>query len=263
MNRLPLLALACGLSTAASASAAIFGVDVSNSGQDAINWSTVKSSSNVQFAWAKTTDGVTFNDANASTYIADATAAKFLIGAYHFAEPQANTGASEAAHLISRGNAINAFKNDGLHLLPMLDLESGSSTQHVGSSSLATWAIAWAQGVQAGLGTTRKLPLYINGNYRTILDDDPTNYAKLPQYFELWFAKYSTAPIAADCGPWGTYSLWQYNAGGDTPGIGNVDHDLYEGTLAQFSALYVIPEPTTLAALTLATPLIVTRRKRA
>ena len=79
------------------------GIDVSsyqgsaNSPATNIVWTDVKNSG-VSFAWAKATEGVTFNDADFVFNENHAKAAGVVIGAYHFAHPESNTPMAEASH---------------------------------------------------------------------------------------------------------------------------------------------------------------------
>src|SRR5437016_7492950 len=102
------------------------GVDVS-SYQGTITtaeWTSAKNAEYV-FAWAKATEGLTFNDAQFTNTESTAKAAGVYIGAYHFARydnQQGTSGASsEAAHFWNI--AKNYIKTGGTYLVPMLDLE--------------------------------------------------------------------------------------------------------------------------------------------
>src|SRR6188474_2638725 len=71
------------------------GTDVSHYQSASLNWSSLKSNG-IVFAWAKATEGLTVNDANYTTFQANAKAAGVLIGSYHFAHPELHIGPSGA-----------------------------------------------------------------------------------------------------------------------------------------------------------------------
>src|SRR3954464_10212943 len=98
------------------------GTDVSSYQSASLNWSSLKSNG-IVFAWAKATEGLTVNDADYTTFEANARAAGVLIGSYHFAHPELHIGPAgadqEAAHFWSI--ASNYIKSGGAHLMPTLD----------------------------------------------------------------------------------------------------------------------------------------------
>ena len=79
----------------------------------------------VSFAWAKATEGETYNDSYFTKNMTNARTAGVLIGAYHYAHPDTHIGASganqEAAHFWNI--ASNYIKGSGTYMMPMLDLE--------------------------------------------------------------------------------------------------------------------------------------------
>src|SRR6476620_8733401 len=68
----------------------ILGIDVSGTAQGVINWPQVYASGKV-FAWAKATEGFTFNDSRFTTNMANGSAVGVVMGAYHFARPDNNS----------------------------------------------------------------------------------------------------------------------------------------------------------------------------
>src|SRR6266576_554653 len=95
------------------------GTDVSHYQGASLNWATLKSTG-IVFAWAKATEGLTVNDANYTTFQANAKAAGVLIGSYHFAHPELHIGPAgadqEAAHFWNI--ASNYIKSGGAYLMP-------------------------------------------------------------------------------------------------------------------------------------------------
>src|SRR5690348_14548531 len=114
------------------------GIDVSH-WQGTINWASVASSGK-KFAFQKATEGTNYIDPTVGTNTAGAQANGVLVGVYHFAHPDTNSAAAEAAYFLS--NAANYIKPGFLQ--PVLDLEDGSS---LGKAALSTWAATWCDTV--------------------------------------------------------------------------------------------------------------------
>src|SRR5690348_15977944 len=73
------------------------GIDISDYQSSSINWSTLKNTYGVSFAWAKATEGGSSSGGgNFFSYAANAKAAGVYIGAYHYARYDLNGGASGA-----------------------------------------------------------------------------------------------------------------------------------------------------------------------
>ena len=97
------------------------GIDVSHN-NGTINWSQI--SVNKVFAWAKATEGYTFNDPNFSTNMVNGSNAGVVMGAYHFARPDNNTAVDEANHFVS---IAGSYIGTGF-LPPVLDLEDPTAS---------------------------------------------------------------------------------------------------------------------------------------
>src|SRR2546430_1147545 len=91
------------------------GIDVSNHQGPGINWTSVRNSG-VTFAWAKATEGLSFNDGDFLINPTNAKSAGLYFGAYHFAHPT-NSPTAEAAHFWSIASPY--IKGEGLSLMPM------------------------------------------------------------------------------------------------------------------------------------------------
>ena len=72
------------------------GIDVSHY-QGSINWSSV-AGAGITFAWNKATEGQSEVETTFANNENNAKAAGIPIGPYHYAHPELNTPASEAAH---------------------------------------------------------------------------------------------------------------------------------------------------------------------
>lgn len=253
-------ALAALALASTSSSAALLGVDISEY-QGVVNFASVKSAG-YSFVISKITEGVSKADNYRTHHTRDAVAAGLYVATYSYAHPEDNTALSEVNYMFSVANSMTPYPyaTDGFHMMPALDLEAGDGA-HVGASSLSAWAIQWSTDVRAELHTTQKPILYVNGNYMNYLDDDAKNFALLPQYFDLWYARPdSPAPTSTQTRVFPTYSFWQDSWTASVSGISDdVDTDQYNGTLAQLRAAYVIPEPTLVSALVLGVPLLARR----
>ena len=211
-----------------------YGVDVSDY-QGTINWTSAKNAGTV-FAFAKATEGFTFD---ATTFTANMTNGKnagVLMGAYHFARPDNNTAADEVSHFLAiAGNYIKSG-----YMQPVLDFENPVQAGDVNDTKaeLSAWANAWMQGVFNATGV--KPLLYTYPSYATsYLDSTVTQWP-------LWMASYSGANEqtgAPPTSPWssGTWKFWQYTSTGTVAGIaGNVDRNVFNGDLTGLNS-WVIP----------------------
>jgi GH25 family lysozyme M1 (1,4-beta-N-acetylmuramidase) len=232
------------------------GIDVSsyqgsaNSPQTNIVWMDVKNSG-VSFAWAKATEGVTFNDADFVFNENNARAAGVCIGAYHFAHPENNTPMAEASHFWNV--AGNYIRGDGLSVQPVLDYETFSAPNNVpvGATSYADWANQWCNAIvsrAAAAGVVVKPIIYTSTCEAGYLDGTVAQWTP-------WIANPSGLPAqtgspwsstpcnGAGYEPWGTgvWSVWQYNWTASVPGIvGGVDMDVFNGTSNQMVATLVV-----------------------
>jgi len=127
-----------------------------------ITWASVPSS--IKFAWAKATEGTGGTDPDFSFNASGAKANGILLGAYHYAHPEANTPTSEASHFWAV--AGSQIKADGLTLMPMLDIEgSALPNGHVGAASLSDWINIWITDViqiAANNGVSIKPAIYVS-----------------------------------------------------------------------------------------------------
>jgi GH25 family lysozyme M1 (1,4-beta-N-acetylmuramidase) len=165
----------------------LLGIDVSGNANGTITWSQVKVAGK-EYAWAKATEGLTFNDAKFVTNMTNGSAVNVVMGAYHFARPDNNSALDEANHFLA---IASAYIGQG-YLPPALDLEdspSGSvlSTVYTGTA-LTTWVQTWLDRVYAQTGvrpivyTTSTYAAYLTSSLNT------TNY-------KLWIAKPDGSPL--------------------------------------------------------------------
>jgi len=129
-----LMALVAGaftLAPPATAAGPIHGIDVS-AWQGQVDWLTVQRSGRL-FGFAKATEGATFVDRTfATNRAAMGQAGLVLRGFYHFARPDRNTAAAEAAHFLRTVGPLGPGE------VAVLDLEV-----HSGLPGIGDWAAEW------------------------------------------------------------------------------------------------------------------------
>jgi len=208
----------------------VLGIDVSN-WQGNINWEQVKAEG-YTFAWAKSTEGMTYTDPMFFTNMENGLNANVVMGAYHFARPDNNTPQEDAMNFL---NIASAYIGSGF-LPPVLDLENPYSggqaivlTDMFTSEELSNWAQEWMIEVETQTGIAPFI--YINGNYANYLNSSLTEYG-------LWFAQPDenlSPPI--NIGSWENWKFKQYSWWGSIDGVqGDVDLNIFNGTLQDFNA---------------------------
>jgi len=203
-----------------------------------VDWAAVRRSGRL-FAFAKATEGQTFVD---STFVRNrlgmAGAGLTLRGFYHFARPDRNSAAAEAAHFIRTVGPLGPGE------VPVLDLEVAPS-QTVGD-----WAAEWLGLVAKATGRT---PILYS--YQSYLYSVPTS--KLTGY-PLWVASWGANDGAVPASPprtdrWSRWTWWQYTSNAVVPGVtGRVDDSLFFGSAAELATLAggpVSPPPDPVAEL--------------
>lgn len=213
-------------------SQSIFGVDVSGGAQGAIDWQQVKTSG-MTFAYAKSTEGFTFNDAQFVNNMVNGKAAGMIMGAYHFARPDNNAAADEASHFLS---IAKTYTGAG-YLPPVLDIEDPYASK-ISLSALNIWIQTWMTAVQNGTGVTPII--YTSGYYATNLSSSLHTY-------KLWIADPDGSPTSTpNLGNWPTWAIKQYSWTGSVPGISSaVDLDVYNGDINSFYSLIGVTSCTT------------------
>lgn len=221
------------------------GIDVYE-GQGALNWTNIFTSG-VTFAWAKATEGLTYNDSYFTLNEAHAAAAGVYIGAYHFAHPETHYGTAgadeEAAHFWSI--AAPYVKGGYTYLMPMLDMETTltNNSPPYTRATLSQWANEWCRDIvnyAASNGVTVKPVIYTYTSYSsTWFDTTVTNWP-------LWMASYPANPnpqtgAPSSITPWPDWAVWQFD---DTNTMlsgtpRNCDVDVFNGTVAGLGSLVI------------------------
>ena len=200
----------------------VYGVDVSYY-QGTVNWAKVKAAGK-KFAYIRYSDGSGFLDPNFTANWKNAKAAGLTVGAYQFFRPNQNP-TTQADMLVNK--LISLGGTGRPNLPPVIDVETrgGMSTSTV-INNVNTWLVR----VKSKTG---RLPvLYTSPGFWNGLGHPTPSY--LPY---LWIAHWGvSAPNLPS--PWGRLRFWQYSATGSVSGIsGNVDLDLYNGSLSEMQGL--------------------------
>jgi GH25 family lysozyme M1 (1,4-beta-N-acetylmuramidase) len=248
------------ISTATSASPALaarpLGIDVSywqgSRSQD--DWDSAYASGRV-FAFIRATHysiaGESDAHGNPDPYFVNnmtfARNAGVLAGAYHYARPDLRSPAVEAEWFLSYARPYIAPG----YLPPMLDME-GSTAGPVGAATHSDWANQWMNYVSDRTGVSAMV--YCNyswaRNYLYAIDTShPLVFARwsCPGDIQTDVPRLDDGSVASTY-PWSTWRFWQY-CGGPVPGFnGNIDLDVYNGTMAQLQAMVITPTATITAA---------------
>lgn len=219
-----MVALVAGMlagSGPASAAPPIQGIDVS-AWQGAVDWVAVQRSGR-QFAFAKATEGATFVDRTLGVNrLGMAGAGLTLRGLYHFARPDRNSAASEAAHFLRTIGPLAPGE------VAVLDLEVAPGP------GIGDWAAEWLALVHQATG---RLPILYS--YQSYLYEIPTSrLTGYPLWVAFWGADDGTVPTTSPrTDRWSRWTFWQYTSMGTVPGVSTpVDANLFTGTAAELAA---------------------------
>ena len=219
--------------------------------QSSINWPTVYSPGGEAFALIKATQGTSYSDSSFTTNISQATAAGVIAGAYHFANPDADSTLAAdpsnttelAADAVAEANYFYSVAGSYLtsgHLQPALDIEAdggnGGFNNNFTPQEIATWANDWITQLQTDIAGVRPI-LYMNQTYAENFGGVSSALkASLTQY-PLWISALNNNPsFVPKAGPWGTWAIMQYSQTGTVAGItGNVDVDVLNPGVSLYS----------------------------
>jgi GH25 family lysozyme M1 (1,4-beta-N-acetylmuramidase) len=198
---------------------ALPGIDVSHH-QGLIDWSLVAGSGQ-RFAFAKATDGRTFDDPNYAFNKAGAEGSGVVFGAYHFARPDdtPNDAIVEADHF------VDVAQLEPGNLIPVLDIER---TGGLSEAQVTGWILDWLDHVTQRLGV-RPMIYTSPGGWNTRTGD--TTAVADAGYTFLWVAHWGVTEPRLPAEDWSGngWTFWQYGNCGSVPGIdGCVDVDWYE-----------------------------------
>ncbi|MFE4052077.1 lysozyme [Streptomyces sp. YIM B13518] len=207
------------------------GIDVSH-WQGGIDWTSVRDAG-IQFAWMKATEGTTYKDDRFNTNYPAAHAAGVIRGAYHFALPDASSGAAQATYFAANGGG---WSRDHLTLPGVLDIEHnpyGAMCYGLSTTQMRTWINDFHTAYKAR--TTRDVVIYTTASWWNTCTGNWTGMsAKSP----LWVAHWTSASSPAVPSGFPTWTVWQYTSTGSVPGVsGNVDRDQFNGSRDRLLAL--------------------------
>jgi lysozyme len=190
----------------------IQGIDVSYA-QARVDWQRVRAAG-VEFGYIR--QGYRLKtDVMWRQHAADAKAAGFPVGAYHFAYVDQDP-LDEVQRFIDDG-AVDA---PGLTLRPVLDLETSNNAP---ASLVLYWAQTWLDEVSSRCGV---LPILYTGPAFWMGLGAQAKLIRWAQY-PLWIAHYTSAPKPIVPPPWVDYSMWQWSGSGRVDGVqGDVDRNV-------------------------------------
>ena len=210
----------------------ILGIDVSK-WQGTIDWQQVANDGKA-FAYVKATEGQTYTDPKFATNAANGNSAGVVMGVYHFARPDNNTGTQDATNFV---NVAGNYMGTGF-LPPVLDFEDinrNGMTVHLSdimtSSQLTAWIQEFLTTVQNLTGVTPIV--YTSTYYAGYVNSSLSTYG-------LWIAKPNTSPSdpPTSLGNWNDWMFKQYSWVGSVSGIsGNVDLNVFNGSIDDFNEL--------------------------
>ena len=215
-----LLSYSCEHQTVDMDDFSVRGIDVSHY-QSTIDWDTV-AAQNVHFAFVKATEGHDLNDSLFCRNWMEMKRVGLKRGAYHFFHP--GTSAELQARQFMRWVEL-----DQGDMAPVLDIEVLNGVSKVELiSSVREWLfiVEIHFGIKPIIYTNLKFyNKYLAGHF----DDYP-----------VWIARYNTKMPRLACGR--DWDFWQYGNQGRIAGIeGNVDFNVFNGTLSQLESICLAP----------------------
>ncbi len=208
------------------------GIDVSNHNGNSIDWQAVKNS-DVSFAFAKATEGITYIDPYFSKNWQQMKAAGLLRGAYHFFRPLRD--ANEQAQNFLK--VVGGFESGDLP--PVLDLEHypeevEKQWKQINLNQRIERVQQWLDIVEAATGYQPMI--YTSSGFWKSYMDDTQVFTKYP----LWIANYTTKPQPlVPANNWGGkgWLFWQHTETGSVAGVkGNVDRNRFNGSFEELLA---------------------------
>ena len=200
------------------------GLDVSGY-QGNVNWSTVVAEG-ASFAYVKATESTNYVSGSFTQQYNGSAAAGLIRGAYHFAHPNASTGAVQADYFVDHGGA---WTPDGKTLPGALDIEynpgTGGTCYGLTQTAMINWITSFDSEYHARTG--RYPVIYSTTDWWTTCTG---NYSGFAATDPLWIANYGSAPSPLPDG-WSTYTIWQNDDAGTFPG----DQDVFNGTADDLS----------------------------
>ena len=197
----------------------IIGIDISHY-QHQVDWVQVKASGN-QFAFIKASEGTSI-DPLYRLHVEAARREGIIVGSYHFFHPKADP-------VIQARTMIDATQGCFIGDLPhVLDVELADGLKVLGAQA-ADNVLKFLQFVESATGMT---PIIYTAASFFLGEQNPSAFARYP----LWVANYgvSTPKLPA---PWKDWKFWQYSEHQPVAGVGKIDADFFNGSLADLQAM--------------------------
>ena len=201
------------------------GIDVS-AYQGNLNWASI--APNIDFAYAKATEGTYYTNPDFYNQYVGPYDQGLIRGAYHFANPNDSSGATQADYFVNHGGG---WSSDGLTLPGALDIEYnpyGSECYGLSGSQMTSWIWDFVNEYAARTGVYPVI--YSTTDWWNTCTSRDTNFAN---YVPLWIANYSASGGGTLPPGWGYYTFWQYADSGSEPG----DQDVFNGPYTQLQVL--------------------------
>ncbi|MFF2614653.1 lysozyme [Kitasatospora sp. NPDC058046] len=201
------------------------GLDVSGY-QGNVNWSSV-AANGAKFAYVKATEGTGYTNPSFAQQYNGSYNAGLVRGAYHFALPNASSGATQANYFVSHGGGWSA---DGKTLPPALDIEYnpyGATCYGLSQSAMVSWIRDFSNTVHSRTG--RYPTIYTTTNWWSQCTGDNGGFGTTNP---LWIARYASSVGTLPNG-WGYQTFWQFADSGTFPG----DQNYFNGAADRLRAL--------------------------
>lgn len=194
----------------------LHGIDVSTY-QGQIDWATAKASGQVDFVYAKATEGLHEVDDQFSRNRVVCKERGIPFGSYHFFHPEED-GELQAQHFLSVAAPV-----DG-ELVPMVDVEVDSG---LSAEAIIEQLSKFNQHCEALLG--RKIIIYTDYGFWNGSVNGSDAFSGHP----LWIAEYNHDAEPTLPQGWNSWVIWQHSSSGSVPGVnGDADLDVFNSTAA-------------------------------
>jgi lysozyme len=197
----------------------VYGVDVSTY-QATVNWPRVAAAGK-KFAITRVSDGTTHLDNRFDANWVGIKNAGMIRGVYQFFRPGQDPTA-QANVVINKLNAHGGLKPGDLPVV--MDIEA---TDGMTPAVIQARALTWLHRIET---VTGRKPMVYTANFMS------SAIGNALRAYPLWVANYTTLCPSMPSA-WTHWVMWQNASTGTVSGIaGNVDHDMFNGTLAQLRA---------------------------
>ncbi|MDE2098141.1 MAG: glycosyl hydrolase family 25 [Patescibacteria group bacterium] len=204
----------------------IRGADIS-SYQGQVDFAAVKASGQIDFIFAKATEGISEVDPQFARNKVVCAERGIPFGAYHFFHPSEDPKAQALHFLRSLQSRVAGVQPPELRPMVDVEIDEGCSAAQIVSALKAFLATLGALG--------RSVLIYTDYGF---WNDNVGGSSAFPDHL-LWLAEYNNDAEPTLPGGWTDWVLWQHTASGHVDGIsGDVDLDLLNPRVA-FKALQV------------------------